>query len=117
MKRAHQWSSPSISAYQSQTWYVDEAVDRGIANPETPLFWISTENERRPRLQCFRCYSSLDNVDYRPGRNFKVAPGADSSWLVNHKGQLLFYKTAMTIGKQAGDACLVEPQTRIYFQV
>jgi hypothetical protein len=117
VKRAHQWSSPSISAYQSQTWYVDEAVDRGIANPETPLFWISTETERRPRLQCFRCYSSLDNVDYRPGRNFKVAPGADSSWLVNHKGQLLFYKTAMTIGKQAGDACLVEPQTRIYFQV
>ena len=71
----------------------------------------------RPRLQCFRCYSSLDNVDYRPGRNFKVAPGADSSWLVNHKGQLLFYKTAMTISKEAGDACLVEPQTRIYFQV
>jgi len=56
-------------------------------------------------------------VDYRPGRNFKVEAGADRSWLVNHKGQLLFYKTAMTISKQAGDACLVEPQTAIYFQV
>ena len=56
------------------------------------------------------------NVDYRPGRNFKVEAGADRSWLVNHKGQLLFYKTAMTIGKQAGDACLVEPQTRSTFR-
>ena len=34
-------------AYQSQTWYVDEAVDRGIANPETPLFWISTETRKK----------------------------------------------------------------------
>ena len=42
VKRAHQWKSPTISAYDQQTWCVDEAVDRGIANPETPLFWIST---------------------------------------------------------------------------
>jgi hypothetical protein len=102
---------------QDQAWYVDEVVDRGIANAETPLFWVATENALRPRLQCFRCFSSLDTVDYRPGRNFKREPGTRDSWLVNHKGQLLFYKTGMRISKQVGDACLVEPQTAVYFQV
>ena len=117
IKRAHLWRSPAISAYKDQAWYVDEVVDRGIANAETPLFWVATENALRPRLQCFRCFSSLDTVDYRPGRNFKREPGTRDSWLVNHKGQLLFYKTGMRISKLAGDACLVEPQTAVYFQV
>ena len=119
LRRAHAWASPRFRAYDrvAPRWHVDEVVDRGLANGETPLFHVATEDATRPRLQCFRCATSLRETSFSPGRNYPVPADAARGWLVNHKGQALFYRAAFNA--QSDDAtapCFVSAEARAHFK-
>mmetsp|Transcript_24348 Transcript_24348/g.73309 ORF Transcript_24348/g.73309 Transcript_24348/m.73309 type:complete len:258 (+) Transcript_24348:757-1530(+) len=114
IRRAHEWDAPKFSEYANQKWVVDEVVDRGFANAETPGFWVAAENERRPRLQCFRCGTSLETIDRFPGKNF-FPPHGNGGWLINHKGQGLFYREGMRMSDEADDACFVAAHVRSHY--
>ena len=103
-----------LRRYANQKWVVDEVVDRGFANAETPGFWVAAENERRPRLQCFRCGTSLETIDRFPGKNF-FPPHGNGGWLINHKGQGLFYREGMRMSDEADDACFVAAHVRSHY--
>lgn len=120
IQRAHDWHSPRLDAYDAIApgWFADEAIDRGVANAQTPVFWIATENAKRPRLQCFRCVQSLDRVTVAPGKNFKRSnPDHQDGWLINHKAQSLFY--AAGFRPQSDDdaaPCFVSQAVRKHFK-
>ena len=114
LKLAHKWHRPRFKAYDAANpgWHVDEVVDRGLANGETPLFHVAAESATRPKLQCFRCVQSLDAVSRAPGKNFpKLKADAMDGWLVNHKAQSLFYAAAFDAQSDDERApCFVAPE-------
>lgn len=98
-------------------WDTADVVDRGFANDFIAPFHIVTENERRPRLQCFRCGLSLDVVEKYPGKNFPKRPQDKDGWLINHKGQSFFYKVAFKTQTTDDKApCYVPPATVDFFK-
>ena len=120
LKLAHKWHRPRFKAYDAASpgWHVDEVVDRGLANGETPLFHVAAESATRPKLQCFRCVQSLGAVSRAPGKNFpKLEADAMDGWLVNHKAQSLFYAAAFDAQSDDERApCFVAPAVRTHFK-
>ncbi|KAJ1457700.1 hypothetical protein M885DRAFT_615124 [Pelagophyceae sp. CCMP2097] len=96
---AHALKTPRFNI-KGNNWDVGEAVDRGFANADTPLFHVTTESKMRPKLQCFQCLTSLEKVSFVPGKNFKrLHEAARDGWLLNHKGKSLFYSQAFRASK------------------
>ncbi|KAJ8600358.1 hypothetical protein CTAYLR_000688 [Chrysophaeum taylorii] len=94
-------------------WDAGDVVDRGFANPELAPFWVATETPDRPKLQCFRCTTSLDEASRYPGKNFpKLSDDAMDGFLLNHKAQRLFYQTAFQVSRDPNHPCFV-PQSVI----
>ena len=98
---------------------VADVIDRADANPEIAPFYVAAENRHRPRLQCFRCVLGLDKLERYPGKNFpRKNPQADQDgWLVDHKGQSLFYQKAFhTQSHDPQRPCFVNPKTVTHFK-
>ena len=85
-----------------------------------PALHVIAEGVARPKLQCFKCQTLAAHARF-PGRNFPtrrdLAPGPASAaadgWLINHKGQNLFYTEVFDASRNAADPCFYRNDTRI----
>ena len=72
-----------------------------------------TEGVGRPKLQCFRC-QRLQEFERFPGRNFPLLdPRSDPSFLVNHKGQKLFYSEVFRATPDPRSTCFYTNSSRL----